>query len=539
MPSSVPPPMDLYEKDADGKVIKKTPVAPHDWRRLQDVDLDDIVAQYGIQAASTRFLDQHGDRNHEPFRYGSMSLEPASNSLPTLLNKQLDSLTKNGRAWHKQTVQARQKSHPPPALQTQLPLSSEDWRNPSPLDLGAPNAAKEQRLTPYIKPWQQIVGQKGKGPATEMRLYLSNVQSDLEQRMIQQLRVQAVFDPKHWAGSTGEKELIRLEERHKAFVEDLDRAVSTDNIIDCPPEPSPEEQLSPTKRHSKYLSPTEKQIRRILVFWDTYRECHVLDQLPASFLNQFHAWVDIYKVSAPLLRVQSGFTVGKDHYSQHVKPIALKDMMRVLGFRPGYSLPTIVQSPYFNSNPEPGMNAVRLLGVLARLVAYPATVLSTLEVGRKKQTREFWDCLKKVKKNKRQRGQERERAVPEEMPPQPFYCVTVRAVFAEDVKEGQEGQEQGTQEPREIDTDDDDDDAYATLPNNFRRQSEILEFLHARGLNRPDDISFRYERLDLSPHPSRFCVHFDTLEQATAAKYAFNLSLRGSPVRLHAWLAGS
>lgn len=50
--------------------------------------------------------------------------------------------------------------------------------------------------------------------------------------------------------------------------------------------------------------------------------------------------------------------------------------MKTVGFRPGYTM----QGSESKLRHDPGMDAVRTLGVLVRLVAYPAPILSEMEM---------------------------------------------------------------------------------------------------------------------------------------------------------------
>lgn len=76
MPSSVPPAIALHEGIGED-ISDATPIiSSHDWRRLQDVDLDDMVTQYGIKVSSTEVISgrRHLWRRKEPFRYGAKDL---------------------------------------------------------------------------------------------------------------------------------------------------------------------------------------------------------------------------------------------------------------------------------------------------------------------------------------------------------------------------------------------------------------------------------------------------------------------------------
>ncbi|CAK7242863.1 MAG: hypothetical protein STHCBS139747_004366 [Sporothrix thermara] len=124
--------------------------------------------------------------------------------------------------------------------------------------------------------------------------------------------------------------------------------------------------------HSKYRSPNPARIiRRFLVVWNVSGERRALDKLAPEFLKQFHGWVDLQQVATPVLRVACGRMLGLSDVR-----MSLRDAMQATSFKPGFSLQT---SPHQRGLAhDPGMDAVRILGVLARLMAYPIPDISSI-----------------------------------------------------------------------------------------------------------------------------------------------------------------
>lgn len=484
MPSSTPPAMDLLGSDEKGNGNAPLNISSHDWRRLQDVDLDDIVTEYGIKSASTKLNDRSSLKIREPFRYGMKDVTTTVDCLPDHLRQQIDSLVASGRTWYTRSMQVQGKSQP--ALQTQLPLSFESWRAPSALDLGAPVTEMERCLSPHVKPWQQIA--QGKGPA--MKLYLANVQSHIERRMIQQFKVQAAFRPEQWANSDGQEELQRLEKRHESFQRDLDdmgrkrKSHMSSNLALTPSTmhgqtPSSEKTTQPPRCHSKKTSPvTENPIRRILVVWDVSSERRALDRLAPGFLKQFHGWVDLQQVATPVLRVASGYFIGHSNSS-----MSLLDAMRTVGFRPGYSLQNRSYTLANRAAHDPGMDSVRTLGVLARLVAYPATIFSQME------------------NEARAANNHHHRTCGFYLSGSMYPCTVL-------LRRNRNGRKAKI--------------FYDTLPRSLHAMEGVLQLLRERGLAEPILLAPGNERRALRFEPKQVCIYYDTMQQINAVVAALD-----------------
>ncbi|CAK7201121.1 hypothetical protein SEUCBS139899_003823 [Sporothrix eucalyptigena] len=367
MPSSVPPALGAEEVDGDPDLDH---LAPHDWRRLLSVDLDDIVATYGVQASSIRLSDRESLISREPFRYGEKNQTATVENLPENLQRELERLSTAGRIWYERTTQIHAASQPAEKLQTQLPLSPDKLRNESILGPRALTDEKEEKWSPTMPLHKQLITRK----APTMRLYLSGLQRDMELRMIHQHRIQVAFLKDKWIGSDGEKELKRLEERHGLHLNTgrhqppRPLLTQTSLVSHIGPNDTPGK-----KSHSKNRSPApQRLVRRILVVWDVAAERCALDRLAPSFLKQFDGWVDLQQVATPVLRVACGHFLGYNDAT-----MSLRDAMLAASFRQGYSL----QEAKDENGPshDPGMDAVRTLGMLARLVAYPASDMSRME----------------------------------------------------------------------------------------------------------------------------------------------------------------
>ncbi|KJR85979.1 uncharacterized protein SPSK_08771 [Sporothrix schenckii 1099-18] len=475
MPSSVPPAADLtLTIHGNGSTKTTHSIASHDWRRLQEVDLDDAVAQYGIGAASTRLSDRMDHKTREQFRYGEKGMTTTTDCLARHLGQNLDSFVARGRAWHKHGTQAQGRVQQ--TLQTQLPLSPNSWRAPSIFDLGAPAIETEKRPSPHNKPWQQIVSRKG----PSMRLYLANVQGDIERRMLQQYKIQSLLYPEAWAGSQDQQNFERLMKRRELFRQDLvDMKHSRKSVNDSW---TTSETTAPSKGHSKATSPPiGKQNRRILVVWGATNNRPTLDRLAPGFLQQFHGWVDLQEVATPLLLAASGCRFG-----QNKTTMPLLDALRVVGFRPGYSLQSRSRAVDDGASRDPGMDAVRTLGVLARIVAYPAGIFSQLE----KETRDT------LNRHYRQHG---------------FYLsesVYPCAIFLFT--------------------------GIANCPNAANAQS-MLKLLRDHGLAEPVILAAGGERRPTRLKQNQICMYYDTMQQINAAVAALNGFMVGG-VRLQATL---
>lgn len=195
IPSSVPPPMDLPGNDKNANELQPSYLPSADWRRLHAVDLDDVVAAYGIQSASIKLVGRPSGVARENFRYGKQEGVPVER-LPAHLDQQVSNLAAKGQTWYRLNMKCQKDSQ---AAQTQLPCSYDDWSSPSALSYGAPLAESEWCPSPYVKQWQQLIYRN----APPMRLYLAYVQNDIETRMIKQYKIQAAFRPSQWKGSEG------------------------------------------------------------------------------------------------------------------------------------------------------------------------------------------------------------------------------------------------------------------------------------------------------------------------------------------------
>ncbi|CAK7225556.1 hypothetical protein SCUCBS95973_005906 [Sporothrix curviconia] len=368
MPSSVPPPLTVEERAGQAQAAVLHHISSHDWRRLESVDLDDMVATYGIQAASTRLSDRESSVVREQFRYGRQVHEVAAIDLHKHLNQEVERLVSAGNAWCKRATQNQDALQPTEKFQSgpQEPAGSQCTNSP----LGAHISAgkKEQKWSPSLAPSQQLTQRS----APTMRLFLASMQCNMELRMLQQHRIQATFFGKNWAGSEGEKQLKRLEERHRSSLGVHPPQPPAPVPVNKLPEPVSAPADSALDRKTKTrLPPPGKIKRRILVVWDVAGERRALDRLAPGLLKQFHGWVDLQQVATPVLRAACGKMRGHSEAR-----MSLRDAMQAVGFKPGFSLQT---GRHEKSVPhDPGMDAVRVLGMLARLVAFPAQDLSRM-----------------------------------------------------------------------------------------------------------------------------------------------------------------
>lgn len=379
MPSSVPPATALLKTVGEEVGDATSIISPHDWRRLHAVDLDDMVTQYGIKASSTEVVSGNcrcfWPKAKEPFRYGAKDEMTTTENLPGHLDRQLDSMVASGRAWHMRNVQAQDKAQS--NHQMKLIVASNRWRPPSALNIGAPRNEQKKIMTPKVKPRVQILTKRG--PA--MKLYLSSTQTDIERRTMEQLQVQRAFvPPEKWAGSEGERTLKCLEKRHNcSFWTGMKTQTRPENVDE--PTPSKDDTQRPRCHSKKTSPPIQKQHRRILVLWGGVpRERRVLDRLAPDFFKQFYGWVDLEQVATPVLQAASGYMLGQEEEVA----MSLKDAMRTVGFRPGYSFQN-------GRNTDQGMEAVRILSVLSRLVAYPANFFSEMQ-NDVRTNRNNWHC---------------------------------------------------------------------------------------------------------------------------------------------------
>ncbi|CAK7242862.1 MAG: hypothetical protein STHCBS139747_004365 [Sporothrix thermara] len=92
MPSSVPPPLAVESRDEQGKTTGLQHVPSDDKRRLEGMDLDDIVATYGVQAASTRLRDRVSSVVREQFRYGKKDQQVTAQELSVHLSMEVERL---------------------------------------------------------------------------------------------------------------------------------------------------------------------------------------------------------------------------------------------------------------------------------------------------------------------------------------------------------------------------------------------------------------------------------------------------------------
>ncbi|CAK7215014.1 hypothetical protein SBRCBS47491_002345 [Sporothrix bragantina] len=360
MPSSIPPPLTVKDRDEQGKLMGLYQISSHDCRRLQSLDLDDIVATYGVQASSTRLTDRESQVVREQFRYGREVREVATKDLPEHLDLEVERLVSAGQAWTKQVNEP----------QTELPMKAP----PEPSDNQCIDSVLGPhrfvgKWSPSIPSYKQLT-QRG---APTMRPYLASMQRNIEQRMIQQHRIQATFFNKNWAGSEGEIELKRLEEKHRP-TPNVPPSISPrpNRILRLPAlKPVPNPPLD-RKTPSRHRAPVPGKItRRILVVWDVAGERRALDKLAPGFLKHFHGWVDLQQVATPVLRAASGQMLGHNDVR-----MSMRNAMLAVGFKPGFSLQA---GPHQKFKPhDPGMDAVRTLGMLARLVAYPTPDMSRM-----------------------------------------------------------------------------------------------------------------------------------------------------------------
>ncbi|KIH91938.1 hypothetical protein SPBR_02046 [Sporothrix brasiliensis 5110] len=177
----------------------------------------------------------------------------------------------------------------------------------------------------------------------------------------------------------------------------------------------------------------------------------------------------------------------------------LLDALRFVGFRPGYSLQRRSHAFADRASRDPGMDAVRTLGALARIVAYPASIFSQLE----KETR---DTLNRCY---RQQG---------------FYLsesVYPCAIFVY----GTRKLPKRSKHPW----------VFAGVPKALQDTENMLKLLRDHGLAEPVVLAVGGERRPTRLKQNQICMYYDTMQQINAAVAALNGLMVGG-VRLQATL---
>ncbi len=133
-------------------------------------------------------------------------------------------------------------------------------------------------------------------------------------------------------------------------------------------DPGPSKPAATSSHQGRKGQPQNYPRRRILIAWNIKTERCAIDRLAPELLNLFDVWVDLQEVVSSVLHAVTG-----EAPRTGTSPFSLKKAMSAVGFVPGYSLQPS------NMGHDPGMDAVRTLGVLSRFVAYPAAQITALE----------------------------------------------------------------------------------------------------------------------------------------------------------------